>query len=331
METRVLWDGRAVPALGLGGWAIGGPFFRGETAIGWGEVDDAQSIAAIRYAYDAGIRVFDTAANYGGGRSEEVMGEALHGRDDAVIATKFGHVVDPVTKQAKGVDHADDFIRATVETSRARLRRDKLDLVQLHLNDLPIEDAARVFDTLDALVATGRIAAYGWSTDFPDRAAWAASRRSFVAVQHACNLFVPARPMLAVIGDKGLISLNRSPLGMGLLTGKFGPSSVLPVNDIRSSTAAWMTYFSDGKPSPEMLSAIDAIKDLLMTGGRTLAQGALAWIWGQSSATIPIPGFKSLAQVKENIGALDHGPLPAATMDEIETLLVRTPQTGQAF
>lgn len=80
-----------------------------------------------------------------------------------------------------------------------------------------------------------------------------------------------------------------------------------------------------------MLSAIDAIRDLLQVGGRTLAQGALCWIWGRSSATIPIPGFKSLAQVKKNIGPLEFGPLPPSTMDVIEALLMPTQEADRAF
>ena len=331
METRVLWSGRTIPALGLGGWAIGGPFFRGETAIGWGQVDDRESVAAIRWAYDAGIRLFDTAANYGGGHSEAILGEALAGRDDAIVATKFGHIVDPVTQQATGVDHAPGFIRATIETSMRRLRRERLDLVQLHLNDLPIEDAAGVFDTLDELVSAGRVAAYGWSTDFPDRAAFGASRRSFVSVQHVCNLFVPARRMLAVVEKHRLISLNRSPLGMGLLTGKFTDRSILRSDDIRSSTAGWMPYFSGGRPSRDMLLALETVKELLQSDGRTLTQGALAWIWGQSPATIPIPGFKNLAQVKENVGALEHGPLRRETLDAIEAVMDRAEEVDRAY
>mgnify|MGYP001163272785 CR=1 FL=1 len=98
--TRTLWNDRTIPALGLGGWAIGGPFFAGDVPLGWGPVSDDESIAAIRRALDLGIRFFDTASNYGGGRSEEVLGRALEGRADVVIASKFGHVTDPVTKQA---------------------------------------------------------------------------------------------------------------------------------------------------------------------------------------------------------------------------------------
>src|SRR5512139_2451346 len=88
-----------VSAMGLGCWAIGGPWtFDGERA-GWGRVDDAESIRAIHCALEAGINFFDTAANYGCGHSERLLGQAIAGRrDGAILATKFGYVVNEETR-----------------------------------------------------------------------------------------------------------------------------------------------------------------------------------------------------------------------------------------
>jgi len=327
-----LWDGREVPRLGLGCWAIGGPFFAGDTPLGYGTVDDAESIAAIRCALDLGIRVFDTADVYGAGHSEEVLGQALEGRDDVVIATKLGNRFDPASKQMAGSIADGDLrheTRHAVEASLRRLRRDRIDLVQLHLNDLPIGPAGEVFDELDRLRAAGTIGAYGWSTDFPDRAAAYAGRPGFVAVQHGMNLFFDAPSLLAVVEEHGLISINRSPLAMGLLTGKFAAGQALPAGDVRSNTFAWMDYFKDGRVVPEFAGRLDRIRHLLTTGGRTPAQGAIAWLWAKSPRTLPIPGFRSPAQVRENAGALEKGPLPAEVMVEIERLLDRQPE-GEA-
>ena len=141
-----LWDGREVPRLGLGCWAIGGPFFAGDTPLGYGTVDDAESTAAIHCAVDLGIRFFDTADVYGAGHSEEVLGQALEGRDEVVIATKLGNRFDPATKQYGGSIEEGDLRRevlSAVDGSRRRLRRDRLDLVQLHLNTMAIDRAAR--------------------------------------------------------------------------------------------------------------------------------------------------------------------------------------------
>jgi aryl-alcohol dehydrogenase-like predicted oxidoreductase len=324
-----LWDGREIPRLGMGCWAIGGPLYAGETPLGYGNADDGEARAAIRRALDLGIRFFDTADVYGAGHSEELLGQALAGRDEAVIATKLGNHFDPATKQLTGSIADGDLARETraaVEASRHRLRRDRIDLVQLHLNALPVERAGVVFDTLDALRAEGRIGAYGWSTDFPERAEAEAGRDGFVAVQHGMNLFFDAPSMLAVAEANGLVSINRSPLAMGLLTGKFAANDALPADDVRANTFDWMDYFKGGRVVPDFADRLARIRHLLTADGRTPAQGAIGWLLAKSPRTLPIPGFRTVAQVEENAGALEKGPLPADVMDEIERLLDRGPE-----
>ncbi|WP_018185167.1 aldo/keto reductase [Kaistia granuli] len=323
MLTRTLWNGRKVAALGFGGWAIGGPFYAGTVPLGWGDVDDRESVAAIHAALDLGIRFFDTASNYGGGHSEEILGEALAGRDDVVIATKFGHVVDAVTKQALGEESSPDAIEAIVETSLRRLRRERIDLLQLHLNDLPIARAAPIFEKLAALRQAGKIDAFGWSTDNPDGARHFAGLDGFVAIQHAMNVFEPADAMIAAVEPAGLLSINRSPLAMGLLTGKFAGGATLAVNDVRVAALDWMTYFKDGQAAPAYAARLERIRDLLQTDGRTLTQGAIAWLWGRSDRTLPIPGVRTPRQITENAGALEKGPLAADVMAEIERVIGR--------
>jgi len=323
MLMRSLWDGLEIPALGFGGWAIGGPFFAGDVPLGWGDVDDDESIAAIHRALDLGIRFFDTASNYGGGHSERVIGRALEGRKDVVIATKFGHVTNPETKQAEADNVAPDFIARIVEMSLRNLRREKIDLLQLHLGGLPIAEAEAVFEQLTRLREAGKIDAFGWSTDDPERAAAFAGLEGFVSIQHNMNVLDPADAMIAVIEKAGLISIDRGPLAMGLLSGRFGPGDRLAANDVRSASLEWLTYFKDGRVSPEFSARLDAIRACLTTGGRTLAQGAIGWLWARSPATLPIPGIRTVRQAEENAGALAFGPLPADVMDEIERLLGR--------
>jgi aryl-alcohol dehydrogenase-like predicted oxidoreductase len=98
-------SGIEVSPMGLGCWAIGGPFWDGATPCGWGEVDDEESIRAIRAGLDLGITLFDTANVYGAGHSERVLGRALAGiRSRVVIATKFNAVFDEATRQVTGSD-----------------------------------------------------------------------------------------------------------------------------------------------------------------------------------------------------------------------------------
>src|SRR5512136_702913 len=96
-------SGIEVSALGMGCWAIGGPFWAGDEPHGWGEVDDAESIRAVHRAMERGVTFFDTADVYGAGHSERVLGQALAGhRSDVVIASKFSEMFDEATRQIKG-------------------------------------------------------------------------------------------------------------------------------------------------------------------------------------------------------------------------------------
>ena len=310
--------------LGLGCWAIGGPFWAGEQPLGWGEVDDAESRRALRAGFEAGVRFFDTADVYGCGRSERVLGEALADvRDQVVLATKFGNTFDADTLQLTGQDASPASLRRACEASLRRLCTDRIDLYQLHLSDLdPKQAAGEVRDTLEELVAAGKVRAYGWSTDDPARAAaFADGAKHNAAVQHELSLFADAPEMLALCTERGLASINRSPLAMGLLTGKFHAGTRLGTDDVRGKQPEWLRFFSDGQPKAEWLRRLDAVREILQSGGRTLAQGALAWIWTRSGAAVPIPGFRTVAQAAENAGALTFGPLPQAQVNEVRALL----------
>jgi aryl-alcohol dehydrogenase-like predicted oxidoreductase len=161
-----------VSAMGLGCWAMGGPWaYDGEPA-GWGGVEDAESIRAIHCALDAGVNFFDTAANYGCGHSEQILGRAVAGRRDQVIlATKFGYVIDEetriVTRNDTGLVKR---IRPDCEGSLCRLNTDYIDLYQFHRDDYEPEEATEVREALEGLVTEGKIRWYGWSTINPEGA-----------------------------------------------------------------------------------------------------------------------------------------------------------------
>lgn len=326
MITRTLWDDSEIPALGLGCWAIGGPFFAGETPLGWGDVDDAQSLSAIHRAVDLGIRFFDTAQVYGAGHSETILGKSLASRLDVKIGTKIGIAFDADTRQVMGEVTSADAINASIEASLRRLKREKIDIVHLHLNALPIADAERIFACLEELRNSGKVGAFGWSTDFPERAAAFAIRPGFVSIQHAMNVFFRASDLISVIEANNLLSINRSPLAMGLLSGKYDAVSTLPANDIRGQSLDWMAYFKDGKVSDVYARQLDAVRQLLCSNGRTLVQGAIAWLWARSPNTLPIPGFRTVSQVEDLVGALEYGALSENIMAEIEAVILREPE-----
>jgi aryl-alcohol dehydrogenase-like predicted oxidoreductase len=311
--------GIEVSALGVGCWAIGGPFWQGDQPLGWGEVDDEESIRALRRALELGVSFFDTADVYGTGHSERILGRAFAGhRDEVVIATKWGNTFDEATRQMTGTDATPAYLRSAVEGSLRRLGTDRVDLYQLHLNDLPIPAALALVETLEDLVAAGKIRSYGWSTDFADRAESFATASSHVtAIQHAMSVLEDSTDVLEVVEKHDLASINRGPLAMGLLTGKFTRSSTLGPDDVRGISPDWLSFFKDGKPAPEWLDRVAKVRDALTSDGRTLAQGALGWLWARSDRTIPIPGCRTVAQVEENAGALAKGPLPADAAAEV--------------
>ena len=325
MTTITLWNGRKIPRLGMGCWAIGGPFWAGDQALGWGEVDDQESIAAIRRAIDLGVRYFDTADIYGAGHSEEVLSQALSDvGDEIIVSTKFGNTFDPKTRQVTGSADSADCVRQAVEGSLQRLGRERLDLVLFHLNDHPVERSAAVFETLSQLRGEGKIDAFGWSTDDVASAAAFADMDGFECVQHDLNLFRPAAEMLALTAGRNLVSIARQPLAMGLLTGKFRPGGRgFAETDIRAGGPDWLTYFVDGRPNPELLQALETVRGLLTSGGRTVAQGALGWIWARSPRVIPIPGFRNSRQVEDNARALEKGPLAPEIVSEIDRVLAQ--------
>ena len=316
-------SGIEISAMGLGCWAIGGPFWEGETPHGWGDVDDSESIRAIRSALNLGVTFFDTANVYGAGHSEEVLGAALGAdRSRAVIATKFNATFDETTRQITGSDSSPEGIRKACEDSLRRLNTDYIDLYQFHDNGYPAEKAEPVRETLEALVREGKIRAYGWSTDFPDRARVFAKGEHCTAIQLQLNVLDDNPEVIAVCEEHDLAAINRGPLAMGLLTGKYTARYKIAADDVRGKKSpGWMKYFKDGHPNPVWLKKRDAVKAVLTQGGRSVSQGALAWLWARSSQTVPIPGFRTVKQVEENVRAMDFGPLTPGQMAEIDLIL----------
>ncbi|MEU9054767.1 aldo/keto reductase [Streptomyces sp. NPDC048384] len=328
METKRTLGrtGIEVSALGFGCWAIGGEWQSADgQPLGWGKVDDEESVRAVRRALDLGVTFFDTADTYGAGHSERVLGRALgKRRADVVVATKWGNVFDEETRTLTGADDTVPYARRALTASLKRLDTDYVDLYQLHLSDADPERAAGLRDVCEEFVREGLIRAYAWSTDDPARAAVFAQGEHCAAVQHAANVLRDAPEMLALCEELELASINRSPLAMGLLTGKRRTGQALEAGDIRSRPPQWLEGFEDGSGAdPEWVARVDALKDVLTSGGRTLGQGALAWLWGRSQHTVPIPGFRSVEQAEQNAGAIAKGPLTAAQMADVDRILGR--------
>jgi aryl-alcohol dehydrogenase-like predicted oxidoreductase len=329
--TRTLGgSGIEVSAIGLGCWAVGGPWTFNGSPAGWSGVDDAESLRAIDRAFELGATFFDTAANYGAGHSERLLAQAFKGRrDKVVIATKFGYHVDEAARAVIFYDEKEDEsnvasrLRTDLEASLKRLDTDYIDVYQLHVWGLTIERALEVREVLEDLVRLGKIRAYGWSTDRTDAVKAFSTSPNCSVVQQQLSVLDGNMELLALCEELNLASINRGPLGMGLLTGKFVPDTTFAIDDVRHH-AEWHPGFKDGKPTRDWLVKLASIREVLTSRGRTLSQGALAWIWALSPRTVPIPGFKTVAQVEENCKAMEFGPLISDQMIEIDRILGRS-------
>ena len=322
MKRTLGKSGLEVSALGMGCWAIGGPWDWAQPGeerrpAGWGQIDDEESVRAIHAALEAGVNFFDTAANYGAGHSEQVLGRALQGkRDQVVIATKFGHIVNEAQKTVYGDDsQIIPNVHTDVENSLRRLQSDYIDIYQLHAGDYDPELARELRDILEDLVAQGKIRWYGWSTDLVDRAQVFAEGEHCTSIQFRLNAIFDNPEMRRLCTDHGLAGINKDPLLKGILTGKFTTASTFPEDDIRSRGDL------GDEEGARLLQTVEALRDVFTSGGRSMAQGAIAYIWGLDERMVPIPGFKTVRQVRDNAGAMDYGPLGQDQVEQVRSIV----------
>jgi aryl-alcohol dehydrogenase-like predicted oxidoreductase len=322
MQARRLgWTNLEVSPLGLGCWAIGGPTqFRG-SQFGWGQIDEDEAIRAINVALDDGVTFVDTADIYGTGQSERIVGQALAGRRDRVlVATKFGLTFDEYSGNMTGRDASPTYIKQACEASLRRLGTDYIDLYQFHVGNYDPAAADPVLETLDELVAEGKIRYYAWGTE-PEGVRRFVERGHCPAVQFGLNMltmfFAEADQMLSFCDEHDLLAIVNGPLGKGLLTGKFDQATRFAEGDLRQQRG-WNVQ--EG-PVAKGRHLVEQLRDILTSDGRTVAQAALGALWARSPRCLPIPGFKTVAQVRENVGALQYGPLSPQQMNAIADLV----------
>ena len=237
METRRF--GRTeleVSLVGFGAWAIGGPATAGGLPIGWGPSDDDTSMAAIARALEVGITCFDTADFYGLGHSEELVGRVLGNRPDVVVATKVGQRLTPDGLAAQ--DYSKTHIVAACEASLRRLRRETIDLYQLHTARLPELERGECLDAMEQLRAQGKIRYWGLSlaTFAPGpEAEFLLAHGLGHGVQLALNIINQrAVPLLARLHAAGYGVIARMPYQFGLLTGAVTKDTRFDPRDHRS-------------------------------------------------------------------------------------------------
>jgi aryl-alcohol dehydrogenase-like predicted oxidoreductase len=307
MEFRRLGrSAEKVSPLGLGMARIAGLGWREHSETRVSEQVVRAAVKQIQVAVDAGINFFDTADNYGAGLSEHILGRALQGRRDRVlVATKFGE--DPIPNQEDPWSLDAGIVQRSCEASLRRLGFEHIDLYLLHRRDYPLERASEILEALEDLLRAGKICYYGWSTDDLERAHFFASGEHCTAIEHRLNVFNDPGAMLELCREHDLASLNRVPLLMGVLSGRWTPETQLGEEDRR---AVWFEQddFAD------VLACANAIEPYLTCDGRTYVQGALGWIWARSPLAIPLPGFRNMEQLQGLLDARVFGPLPDEVM-----------------
>lgn len=308
-----------VSEVGFGTSPIGGMI--------WGDVDDADSIAAIRRAFDLGVNFFDTADVYGHGRSEELIAHALEGkRPNVVIATKGGLDFRRIGAHARS-NFDPRYIRAALDASLERLRTDYVDIYLLHNPPQKLSKEESIWDLLAELNATGKVRFYGVSSRTANDARFYLrtahgendehSRRFGDVVQVAYSMLDQEAVTKGVFveaarQDWGVIS--RVPLASGMLSGRYSAGHYFPPNDFRG----------DWSPErfAENLRRVESLR-FLAREDRTLVQTALAFALSQEATSSVIAGAKNAVQVEENVAASDFAPLPDEDLRAAQELFQR--------
>lgn len=318
METRKLGkNGPQITTIGLGSWAIGGS----GTSFSWGEQDDSDSIKAIHAALDSGVNWIDTAAVYGFGHSEEVVGKAVQGRRDGVLLfTKCGNVKADNSRDAVR-DLSPASIRQECEDSLRRLGTDHIDLYQFHWPDnrtgTPIEES---WATMRELVKEGKVRYAGVSNFDPDLIKRCLSVGPVDSLQPPYSLLrrdYQTDGTLDFCRENGIGVIVYSPMQAGLLTGKFDISK-LAEDDWRRRNR----MFTEPQLSRN-LAFIELIRPIAERHGKTIGQLAIAWVLMNPAITGAIVGARNPEQAAENAGAADWR-LTDAEMAEIKQAIEET-------
>lgn len=303
MEYRNLGaSGLRVPVLSFGAGTFGGS---GPLFGAWGNTNAAEARRLIDISVEAGVNLFDTADVYSAGASEEVLGQAIAGRRDAVlISTKIALPMgdgpaDWGTSRARLIRSTDDALK--------RLGTDYIDLLQLHAFDAstPIEE---VLATLDGLIAAGKIRYVGVS----NFAGWQLMKSLGIAERHGYPRYVAHQVYYSLAGrdyewelmplaaDQGVGALVWSPLAWGRLTGKIRRGQPLPEGSRLHQTAEYGPPVDDNK----LYDIVDALFEISEETGKTVPQIALNWLIGRPTVSSVIIGARNEEQLRQNLGAV---------------------------
>ena len=299
-----------VSEIGFGAWAIGGS---------WGPQSEEDSLGALNQALDLGVTFIDTAAGYGNGKSERIIGQVLRERDQSNVTVATKTPPSPGTWPPSPYDYADerygeDYLRANIEERLENLGTNRLDVLQLHTwtrawNRNPIP-----FARLRNLQGEGKIGLIGVSTPEHDQnSVIDLMREGWIdVVQVIYNIFEqePAAELLDVAGETGTAVIVRVAFDEGVLTGKFSHETVFAEDDFRRN------YFA-GDRLERAVRRAEAVRMDLEGTGYTMAQAALKFALSHPAVSTVIPGMRNAAQAEANCAVSDMPDLPPELLDTL--------------
>jgi aryl-alcohol dehydrogenase-like predicted oxidoreductase len=280
----------------------------------------------LHQAVERGVNHFDTAEMYGMGHNERLVGQALRDRREGlVIATKFGPMRDPETGEFTGIDGSPENVRRASEGSLERLGMETIDLYYLHRMDpgTPIEETV---EAMARLVEEGKVRALGLSEAGAETIRRAHAVHPVSAVQTEYSLFTRhvEDEILPTCRELGITLVAYSPLGRGLLTGKF----------TREERPEGEGEFRQGENQPRFqgenyeanVELVESVKAVAERHGVTPAQVALAWVLGRGPRVVTIPGTTKLGHLESNLAAREV-ELTEADLEELDDLSERVKGT----
>ncbi|MGZ8998097.1 MAG: aldo/keto reductase family protein, partial [Allosphingosinicella sp.] len=308
---RLGWSDLEVSEISLGSWLTYG--------VG---VEADRARLCLDRAFDVGINFIDTANVYGRGAAETFLGEALSARprDSYVLATKLFF---PMTDVDRGLSRAQ--VEKQLEASLQRLRTDYVDLYQCHRYDpdTPLEETMAA---LSEAVSSGKVRYIGfseWPADRIQAAVEMAGVERFVSSQPQYSLLwrAPEQEVIPLCAANGISQIVWSPLGQGVLTGKYSPSAPPPAGS--RATSEEMGGWMDRLLQPDLLDSVQRLKPVAAEAGLSLAQFALAWVLREPNVASAIIGASRPEQVEEN--ALASGAqVDPSLFEQAEKILARS-------
>ena len=307
-QRRLGNTGLIVSEIGMGTWELGGRE--------WGDIGDTDAVDLLRYAFESGVTYYDTADQYGGGRSEQLLGEAFSALGDrVVIATKLGYELDSDGWISHGWDRpsfnvSPDYIRQAVEGSLKRLKREVIDIYQFH-GPPPASEWDDAFGTMEELKAEGKIRFYGLCLGSEADALKAMIETNVSSLLLTYNILSQemVTPVMETAAEKGVAVVVRQPLSSGLLSGQLGPDTEFAENDYRK-TWSREKFLAD-------LERVEEAKSIIGNRAKSLPQAALKFILAHPAVSCVIPGMMTPTQIDDGVATSSAVPLPAAILEKL--------------